>query len=122
MVKKKISSVCYELEDIPYNKRSRVHRSFKTHVSIMKLYVSRKEVDWTPWEGEEEEEEVDEELFDEEWSEEDEEVQASGEDPVAEEEIDAFRVEDEDEGSQKRGELPPSSFGRVRYANPRYSD
>ena len=48
MVKKKISSVCYQLEDVPHNKR-RIHRIFNAHVSIMKLYVPRMECDWEPW-------------------------------------------------------------------------
>lgn len=45
-VLKRISSVCYRLEDIPHNKRSRVHRIFNAHVSILKPYVARKETEW----------------------------------------------------------------------------
>ena len=63
MVKKKISSVCYQLEDIPHNKRSRIHRIFNAHVSIMKLYVPRRECDWEPWVSDEPEVGVREEFL-----------------------------------------------------------
>ena len=57
MVKKRISTLCYELEDILYDKRSWIYRTFKVHANIMRLYVFRKETDWAPWEREGDEEE-----------------------------------------------------------------
>jgi hypothetical protein len=45
-VLKKISPVCYRLEDIPHNQRNRLHRIFNVHISVMKPYLPRREIDW----------------------------------------------------------------------------
>ena len=137
MVKKKISSVCYQLEDIPHNKRSRIHRIFNAHVSIMKLYVPRRECDWEPWVCDEPEEGVREDFFDEQWSDEEDEGhlpevpddEGAGEgdfvtynddpDPYL---VDEDREDDKEESRlTERIELPPSRFGRTRWANPKYT-
>jgi hypothetical protein len=136
-VVKRFSPVCYRLEDIPHNRRNRRHHVFNAHVSIMKPYVARKEVDWTPWDTEEPGEAVREDLYDDQWSDEEDEVvrletvQETGEDEDEEDEEDDDDEEeryllgsevDEEEEEDVRGrkvELPPSSFGRRRWATSR---
>jgi hypothetical protein len=140
-VVKRFSPVCYRLEDIPHNRRNRRHHVFNAHVSIMKPYVARKEVDWTPWDTEEPGEAVREDLYDDQWSDEEDEVvrletvQETGEDEEEEDDDDeeeryllGSEVDEEEEGSDEeeeedvRGgkvELPPSSFGRRRWATSR---
>ena len=84
-VLKRISSVCYRLEDIPHNKRSRIHRIFNAHVSIMKPYVSRRETEWPP----------EETTSDEDWDDTDDEVDAPA--GLSEDELAEDVIGDDDE-------------------------
>lgn len=43
-----ISPECYRIEDIPHSRRGRIHRILNSHVSIIKPYVGRKDIDWEP--------------------------------------------------------------------------
>ena len=45
---KRVNRVCYTVEDLPQNRRSRIHRRFNAHVSLIKRYHSRMETEWLP--------------------------------------------------------------------------
>jgi len=49
---KRVNRVCYTVEDLPQNRRSRIHRRFNAHVSLIKRYHARSENDWLPEEDE----------------------------------------------------------------------
>ena len=51
-IQKRVSRTCYRVEDIPNNRRGRTHRIFNAHVSIIKPYIARREMDWFPEEEE----------------------------------------------------------------------
>ena len=104
----------------------------------MKPYVARKEVDWTPWDTEEPGEAVREDLYDDEWSDEEDEVFPLETVQDKEDEVDdddvrymlGSELDEDEEGSDeenedeeeeedvhgRRRELPPSRFGRRRWA------
>ena len=124
-VVKRFSPVCYRLKDIPHNRRNRRHHIYNAHVSIMKPYVARREVDWTPWDSEEPGEAVREDLYDDQWSDEEdkvvrlETVREAREDENGGRDVryllGSERDEEEEEGVRgRRVELPPSSFVRRR--------
>jgi len=47
-VVRRVTRVTYLVEDLPDQRRSRIHRRFNAHVSQLKRYTARKEVDWIP--------------------------------------------------------------------------
>lgn len=47
-VVRRVTRVTYLVEDLPDQRRSRTHRRFNVHVSQLKRYSARKEIDWIP--------------------------------------------------------------------------
>ena len=45
---KRVNRVCYTVEDLPQNRRTRIHRRFNAHVSLLRRYNPRREMDWKP--------------------------------------------------------------------------
>ena len=50
-VVKRVNRVCYTVEDLPQNRRTRIHRRFNAHVSLLRRYNPRREIDWRPEDG-----------------------------------------------------------------------
>ena len=45
---KQVSKTCYKVEDLPANRRKRIWHRFNVHISQMRRYFPRREVDWLP--------------------------------------------------------------------------
>ena len=80
-VVKRVSRLCYTVEDLPPNRLARIHRRFNVHVSLMRRYNSRREVDWKPEDESE-------------WSDEEREVVEDQESQFSEEELVAEQEEE----------------------------
>ena len=50
-VVRRVNRVCYTVEDLPQNRRTRIHRRFNAHVSLLRRYNPRIEMDWRPEDG-----------------------------------------------------------------------
>lgn len=47
----RVSSTCYKVEDLPAHRKKRIWRRFNVHVSQLRRYFPRRELDWQPDEG-----------------------------------------------------------------------
>lgn len=54
-VLKRVSKTCYKVEDLPAHRRKMIWRRFNVHVSQLRRYFPRREIDWLPEEDDTEE-------------------------------------------------------------------
>lgn len=52
---KRVAETCFQVEDLPGRRRKRKWRRFNTHVSQLRKFHARSEIDWAPEENEMEE-------------------------------------------------------------------
>ena len=47
-VLKQVSKTCYKVEDLPANRRRRIWRRFNVHISQVRRFYPRRDIDWLP--------------------------------------------------------------------------